>query len=30
LLVSLSNPKLALSALQSMANFGFGTLALAF
>src|SRR5215213_7084187 len=27
LLVSLSNPKFALSALQSMANFGFGTLA---
>jgi hypothetical protein len=26
LLVSLSNPKFALSALQSIANFGFGTL----
>jgi len=27
LLVSLSNPKFALNALQSIANFGFGTLA---
>jgi len=27
LLVSLSNPKFALRALQSIANFGFGTLA---